>query len=303
MIADYYKFRGSYITLEDETKGKINITKVSNKLIFEYPCSSSSICTPYKISLYHGFYVFRLNGAGGGNSKERGIGGKGGYSEGILKVLEPKTIYLYLGGKGSDDETEGMFPPGGYNGGGSAYGDCGGGGGSTDIRLIGNLISNEESINTRILIAGGGGGGRQPSSLEQAIGGNGGGNEGSKGQYSSSYEYVPCIGSQDGCINGIGNITAGELWKGADAPDLGSGKGGSGGGGGYYGGGTCPDCVDAGGSGTYKYPIENGLTTTGENTGHGRAVIYFFNYKFTKNVNKQITYVINIMTSIMIILK
>ena len=53
---------------------------------FEYPCSNSSICTPYFAKIPAGFYCFEVWGAQGGIS-----GGKGGYSIGFLK-LKKKTL-------------------------------------------------------------------------------------------------------------------------------------------------------------------------------------------------------------------
>ena len=104
--------------------------------------------------------------------------GKGGYSCGILHLLEPITLYLYIGGEGKYNPNNDEYTTcidGGWNGGGKAC-SCGyqcSGGGGTDIRLDkNNLYSN------RIIVAGGGGGdgnGNGGEKTEKYHGGDGSG--------------------------------------------------------------------------------------------------------------------------------
>ena len=262
MTSEYLVYKGLYITLENPQIGQINVTKFNSRIIFDYPCSSSTICTPYIIKFPKGFYKFEIYGASGGDAthKKKAFGGCGGLSVGELRASNITSLFLYIGGKG--DEYPNQFSPyGGYNGGGTAYGLAGGGGGETDLRTTGNIIDSNESIESRILIAGG----------------DGGGLNGEQGNYFSE-NNVPCYGTIDGCIGGKGSDSVGGKWKGGSGKIVwGSGSGGAGGGGGYYGGGTCADCSGSGGSGLFKKPILNGKTLVSNHVGHGKAIIYLFN--------------------------
>ena len=253
MPSDHFKYRGSDIYLEDDITGSsLNIEKGTRSLIFNYPCSSSITCTPYVITLPRGQYLLQAFGASGGNSRGYELGGLGGFSEGLFLTKEATKLYLYIGGKGNDFNEGQVHSKGGYNGGGTSYGDCGGGGGATDFRTVGDTINSPNSYKSRILIAGGGGGGRTMLSgqdIPQAFGGSGGGKNATQGE--SLNTYKPCYGSDSKCTGGTSdekNVNGVE-WKGADAEAWGAGLGGGGGGGGYFGGGTCASCAGSGGSG------------------------------------------------------
>ena len=117
-------------------------------------------------ALTAGQYKLQCWGAQGGSNGTNStygitaqVGGKGGYSEGIITLSQKTTVSVYVGGQGSSSA-------GGYNGGGSTsgtsqyddsghfgYTKMGGGGGGTDIRL------SDGSLYSRMIVAGGGSGG------------------------------------------------------------------------------------------------------------------------------------------------
>lgn len=101
-------------------------------------------------------------------------GGKGGYSEGILKLNSATTVYIFVGGQPANADNKG-----GWNGGGGGnltashgttqfgYTKYGKGGGGTDIALVTSTITqsgmrtvrSSESLLSRFIVAGGGSGG------------------------------------------------------------------------------------------------------------------------------------------------
>lgn len=84
------------------------------------------------------------------DTRQKKLGGRGGYSIGSKEIISNTQIYIYVGGKG-EDRGNGT---GGFNGGGKGYqnGNAGGGGGASDVRMGGQALEN------RIIVAGGGGG-------------------------------------------------------------------------------------------------------------------------------------------------
>lgn len=138
--------------------------------------SSSSLRTgdilncPYSgsaksIALPKGTYKLECWGAQGGNGANihsgfddisGAVGGKGGYSTGILTLSSSQTVYLYAGGKGGCISSSANDYTGGFNGGGTggvsgSMSRSGGGGGASDIRIGSN------SLYARVIVAGGGG--------------------------------------------------------------------------------------------------------------------------------------------------
>ena len=167
---------------------KVMLLEDENKLIFDYPCSSSTSCTNYEVTFKPGIYKIEMYGACGGGivSKEltrdtsssslafkcidhehdsnvgcrtdKSVSGAGGYISGKITFLRNMKGYIAIGGKGvlTPSSVNGVGE-GGYNGGGkgkSSYKSDRGatGGGSTDLRIDVNDIYH------RILVAGGGGG-------------------------------------------------------------------------------------------------------------------------------------------------
>ena len=109
-----------------------------------------------------GYYKIECFGANGGyavgDNTIRGKGGKGGYTSGIIKLNQGETLYVYVGGHGTD-AVAGKDSTNGYNGGGLGTWDqsdneaAGAGGGSTDIRLVSGKWDNFKSLKSRIMVA------------------------------------------------------------------------------------------------------------------------------------------------------
>lgn len=142
---------------------------------FDYTGNVQSVLLPA------GKYKLQCWGAQGGSNaaaSSYGIteqeGGKGGYSEGVLTLTSPTTVYVFVGGQG------GSSGNGGWNGGGGGSGAAtydsgdeqgvsrmGCGGGATDISLVTSSMSyssyrnsrSSASLLARMIVAGGGGGG------------------------------------------------------------------------------------------------------------------------------------------------
>lgn len=118
---------------------------MSNIYKFDYTGSPQSVTLPA------GKYLLECWGAEGGGTSSANNSGKGGYSKGIVNLIEPTTLNVYVGGAGLE-----RINTGGFNGGGTSYnsdnGQRGSGGGATDIRL-------DSSLYSRIIVAGGGAGG------------------------------------------------------------------------------------------------------------------------------------------------
>lgn len=212
---------------------------------------------------------FKVYGASGGR------GGAGGEVRGELTSL-PSTLYIYVGGQG----TEGANAPGGFNGGGATTGNRGNegsGGGASDIRF-GTSLSN------RVVVAGGGGGsggyagapGGMGGSLIAEAGGSGQGGGGGGGTQTS--------GGSAGYSNGGSPATSGSFGVGGTGGFSWNAGGGGGGGGWYGGGGGGPDdnscCSDGGGGGGGSSYARSDITLNvqhqaGVNTGNGRIEISY----------------------------
>jgi hypothetical protein len=170
-------------SLGDPSKGSNQINRNGSSYLLRYPCSNGSSCTFYETTLPKGIFLFELWGSQGGNTNAGGVGGKGGYSRGILSLTKETRAFIHIGGQPAN--TPGysgnlMKIYGGYNGGGGSIkdSDCNGGGGGTDIRL------NENTLYHRLIVAGGGGGGGySKTSYPQHYAGAGGGLEGQASGY------------------------------------------------------------------------------------------------------------------------
>ena len=194
-------------------------------------------------------------GAEGNQSNSTYVGGKGGYTSGIIYLNSGEELEVYVGSKGGASDTIGTLFSGGSNGGGDGYGRAGSGGGATDVRYGG------ASLNDRIMVAGGGGGAvYYANNNASAAGGAGGGLIGK-----SSILYVGSWGSPAIAPTG-GSQTSGEIAGKTNSTGI-NGANGSfgigagieagtvsannyipGGGGGYYGGGNGRYMGGAGGS-------------------------------------------------------
>ena len=212
---------------------------------------------------------FKVYGASGGR------GGAGGEVRGELTSL-PSTLYIYVGGQG----TEGANAPGGFNGGGATTGNRGNegsGGGASDIRF-------STSLSNRVIVAGGGGG---SGGYAGAPGGMGGGliaEAGGSGQGGGGGGGTQTSGGSAGYSNGGSPATSGSFGIGGTGGFSWNAGGGGGGGGWYGGGGGGPDdnscCSDGGGGGGGSSYARSDITLkiqhqAGVNTGNGRIEISY----------------------------
>jgi hypothetical protein len=137
------------VLIGDSNKGNTNkVVKTNEYVSLPFPCSDSTDCTHYSVTLEAGRYHLEVWGAQGGNDTtypDTCFGGRGGYSKGTVQLNSKTTLYVYVGGSGT-----GYLP-------GSSWGASGGGGG-TDIRLQNGLWNNTNGLRSRIIVAGGGGG-------------------------------------------------------------------------------------------------------------------------------------------------
>jgi hypothetical protein len=236
-------------SLGDPSKGTSQVTVNGSSYILKYPCSSGSSCTFYQTILPQGNFLLEVWGSQGGNTNSGGIGGKGGYSLGILSLTKSTNAFIHIGGQPANTPGRGTCSSariyGGYNGGGGSIqtSNCNGGGGGTDIRL------NENTFYHRVIVAGGGGGGE---SLEYGHypypAGFGGGLEGNYSGYGPS----TIGGKQD--RGGEGGYASNGGTQGSFG--LGGIHGGNsaGGGGGWFGGsGSSNSAHNTGGGGGSGY--------------------------------------------------
>jgi hypothetical protein len=176
-------------------------------------------------------------GAEGGGSACGHQGGLGGHAVATVDVVPGDTLYVLVGGKGTDYDCNGgpPFSAGGYNGGGDVSGPGPSGGGASDIR------TDLADLNSRLVVAGGGGG---LGGGDAWLGGAGGGLTGGDG--------LCCSWAPPGSYGGTGGT---QMAGGTPGGAFGSGGAGgfalgeSGGGGGWYGGGSGAVGGAGGGSG------------------------------------------------------
>ena len=220
-----------------------------------------------------GRYKLEAWGAQGGNAQsiEVSPGGYGSYSIGETTLNKNETIYIYVGGKGSEQYYSNSLSKldGGFNGGGCAYGTSvtgyrSSGGGATHIsKEDGELANLSNKISSILIVAGGGGGsGLYRVDNDRGNGGAGGGKNGIDGQKENSYTSQGYGASQESGGLGPNAETVGSFGKGGDAVLTVSSidsrnLGGSGGGGGFYGGGASFNNSGAGGGSGYIKGLDN----------------------------------------------
>jgi hypothetical protein len=216
-----------------------------------------------------------LWGAQGGNDGTI-IGGKGGYAKGTLTVQSGSTIYVYVGGKGTDGPGSGQNCnlAGGFNGGGptgtvccsNAGAGAGAGGGASDLRIGGQSLSN------RVIVAGGGGG--AGDNKEGGIGGGLTGGDGGTYNNVTATGGTQTAGGQPGGHYSSHTCSAGTAGS-AGQGGIGDGNDGGGGGGGWYGGGGGPNNGGGGGGSSYvnHSSVSQGSTTASVQSGHGQIKI------------------------------
>ena len=161
----------------------------NNFHIFQYPCTSQTSCVPYRVTCPKGLLKMQLWGGNGGpsNSDPEVPGGKGGYSDGIIRLYRTTLFYLYVGAHGEKSGSKEVFGGGGpgtsrsYDAGGTGGGS---GGGASDIRLE---EGGDETLDTRIIVAAGGAGSEMY--VYPSYGGFGGGYVGGDGDITQKPEY------------------------------------------------------------------------------------------------------------------
>lgn len=241
-------------------------------------------------------------GAKGGNGYQggypSGLGGFGALASGLLPVTPGETLYVEVGGAG----TQNGGPTFGGGGGAITYG--GSGGGASDIRTVSS--SQTSTFSSRLLVAGGGGGGGLygPTPGGNLAGGNGGAGvagptgDGSAGGNGAAWDSsaqaggggggaslsaggAPGSGGFGGTANGApgGAGVFGAAGSGSDGAGGGGGGyfgGGGGGGAGQYTGGTSNDLAGAGGGGagsSFAAPFLADVSFQTDTTGIARVVI------------------------------
>jgi prepilin-type N-terminal cleavage/methylation domain-containing protein len=153
---DNYVACGTYKDME-VVKGT-SCTTTSPNVSFAYTGSAQTYVIPES-----GYYKLQVWGASAGdNTNFDTLGGKGSYAEGEKYFDAGATIYIQVGGRGTDvgvaDNTGDFLTNGGYNGGGDGAGAGPSGGGATDIRMLAGSWDDTASLNSRVIVAGGGGG-------------------------------------------------------------------------------------------------------------------------------------------------
>lgn len=174
------------------------------------------------VTLDPGLYRFRCWGAQGGSYNNSYQGGAGGYSEGLIRLEESTTLYLYVGGQPSPVTTSTDPTVGGFNGGGvgeyttysgtTTYAQSGGG--ASDIRI------GSDSLYARVIVAGGGGGASNRfNALTTRYGGGltSGGYSGYEATQTSGYQFGVGASSKDVGNYKYVNAASGGGWYGGNA--------------------------------------------------------------------------------------
>ena len=233
-------------------------------------------------------------------SQGRGVStfiGGGGYVKGELYLTVGEVLYVNVGGQGSTTIGPNNIVPGGWNGGGNAWGypldgNHGSGGGATDIRFGGNTTVN------RIMVAGAGGGlvGVQFADIDSVAAG--GGLRGGTGTLWYGVmpngqpgwtRYEATGGTQTAGGSGLAGGASGGLGQGGNGGTASSGvhpvnttvSHRSGGGGGYYGGGV--HYLIAGGGSSF-ISGHNGCNAVDAVGNHTSNANHFSNKIFTNTV-------------------
>ncbi|NBO99908.1 MAG: hypothetical protein EBU90_07235 [Proteobacteria bacterium] len=212
-------------------------------------------------------YVWAAGGGTGGYSSFRG--GAGGFASGSISVTPGDTLYIVVGGGGSDAaSTAGNGGLGGWpNAGFGTRGDASGGGGGGYSGIFSGS-STPQQVNA-LLIAGGGGGGTGYKGGGGGGGstGNTGGNGGNPGQGGTQLAGGTA-GNGDTSPPRAGSALTGGNAGGTGQDDnttSGTNDGGGGGSGYFGGGGGASDGSGGGGGSGYYHPskVSGGSLQTG----------------------------------------
>ena len=96
MIDYFVNFELQYNNL-----GTSNALIKRKHIVLKYPCSNTSKCTPYKITLSPGTYKIECWGSKGLKQREHGKAGLGAYTRGSFAVFKKTVLYGYVGASGS----------------------------------------------------------------------------------------------------------------------------------------------------------------------------------------------------------
>ena len=230
-----------------------------------------------------GYYKFEAWGASGGSGYGYDVneeGGKGAYTKGTIYLNKDQTIYVYVGGRGSNNTCQTCTAPGGFNGGGMGNRttdndeSAGGGGGATDFRLSSGSWNDITGLRSRIMVAAGGGGGHNTSTygFKEAMAG---------GKLSVTGQIATWLGAWSPNVT---QTSGGAFGYGTDGIESVHGAGG--GGGGYYGGYTYninsySGRAPGGSSFISGYEGCNAVNSSGTHTG---SPIHYSNLKFLNGV-------------------
>ena len=214
-----------------------------------------------------GVYKLETWGAQGGDALDN-KGGYGAYSKGEVFLEEGETLYINVGGAGTEPTSSACNISGGYNGGGNSN-SCegfdintvraGSGGGATHISKKTGLLSTLENDIDKILIVSGGGGGADYSNFSSSNnylsnGGSGGGKIGGSTSGTSNYSGTNHTIVTGGTQTAQAAVNQGQNGNAANMGLFGQGGQGSyptqaGAGGGFYGGNAGKNWAGGGGSG------------------------------------------------------
>jgi hypothetical protein len=241
------------VSVGDSNKGNTNKVFITNEYVsLPFPCSDSTDCTYYSVTLELGTYDLEVWGAQGGNDTHfptSVFGGRGGYSKGTVQLNSKTTLFVYVGGSGTGS-TSGV------------HWGCTGGGGGTDFRLQNGMWNDTNGLKTRIIVAGGGGGGMGQNYSGAAYLGNDGGGTTAPTFTGSGYTVTGATQTSGGSSSTTGaSVAVGSF--GYANPNIygntnskgGYNGGARGSGGGWWGGCTSPR-TGSGGSG-FVYTTSN----------------------------------------------
>ena len=215
------------------------LTKLKRDDVITFPMIGR---TEY-LSLPPGEYNMQVYGASGSISYNRSHFSKGGYSHGILTLMNAHDIYVNVGGCGLCNLTE---YPVSFNGGGKPTSDSFTnkkyGGGASDIRI------DYDSLYSRIIVAGGSG----AEGGNGGYGGTGGGESGGvhTGSLTNGTNYGPGTQTSAGTSESAASY-CGHFGQGGNQSSNGYAPGG----GGWYGGSGNSGTSSGGGSGGSGYVL------------------------------------------------
>ncbi len=198
--------------------------------------------TEQSIELAPGKYKMECWGAWGGyttDSYGEFINERGGYTKGEILFTQNQKLYVFVGQRGSAGIS------GSFNG-NIASSTTRPGGGASDIRLMGGVWNNFESLKSRIMVAAGSGG-HDRGGCAGGLSGYTGGNHPVPGGSYRGYGASQTAGGGRATNGGyVGSFGVGGLGR-----KYSDGHCGGGGGGGYYGGGGAQWHAGGGGGSSF----------------------------------------------------